>query len=322
MDWMQITVLTTTLGSEPVSQVLLDAGSAGTVIEDKNDVQLNQRPEGQWDIIDEEIARRIGDDVKVTGYYPMDERASDTLAAVRQRVAELPRLAPGVDLGKLEVRAGSVDDEDWAENWKKSYKPFRLGKSIVIKPGWEEYSPEPGDRIITIDPGMAFGTGTHETTGMCVALAEEYVHPGMQVMDIGTGTGILAITAAHMGAREVLASDIDPMAVRVARENVKINGFENVIRCECGDLMEKAQGKAQKKKQKGICDRGDRVFDCVVTGKNLHGGTHHGDSDEEHTEACQNAANAAKRVLFGEQTDDGAKPRKRRENERCGKGRI
>ncbi|MBR5751614.1 MAG: 50S ribosomal protein L11 methyltransferase [Clostridia bacterium] len=244
MDWMQITVLTTTLGSEPVSQVLLDAGSAGTVIEDKNDVQLNQRPEGQWDIIDEEIARRIGDDVKVTGYYPMDERASDTLAAVRQRVAELPRLAPGVDLGKLEVLAGSVDDEDWAENWKKSYKPFRLGRSIVIKPGWEEYSPEPGDRIITIDPGMAFGTGTHETTGMCVALAEEYVRPGMQVMDIGTGTGILAITAAHMGAREVLASDIDPMAVRVARENVKTNGFENVIRCECGDLMEKAQGKA------------------------------------------------------------------------------
>lgn len=242
MDWMKITVLTTTIGSDMVSELLLEAGSEGTVIEDKNDVALNQRPEGQWDIIDEEIGRRIGDDVKVAGFYPMDEKANDTLAMVREKVARLPFIAPGVDLGKLEVQVSGLENEDWAENWKKSYKPFRLGRHIVIKPGWEEYSPDTGDKIITIDPGLAFGTGTHETTGMCVALVEENVRPGMTAMDIGTGTGILAIAAAHMGAKSVLASDIDEMAVKVAKENVEINGFSDVITCKAGNLLDVAEG--------------------------------------------------------------------------------
>ena len=242
MDWMKITVLTTTIGSDMVSELLLEAGSEGTVIEDKNDVALNQRPEGQWDIIDEEIGRRIGDDVKVAGFYPMDEKANDTLAMVREKVARLPFIAPGVDLGKLEVQVSGLENEDWAENWKKSYKPFRLGRHIVIKPGWEEYSPDNGDKIITIDPGLAFGTGTHETTGMCLALVEENVRPGMTAMDIGTGTGILAIAAAHMGANSVLASDIDEMAVKVAKENVEINGFSDVITCKAGNLLEVAEG--------------------------------------------------------------------------------
>ena len=244
MDWMKLTVLTTTIASDIVSQTLIDAGSAGTVIEDKNDVKLNQRPEGQWDIIDEEIARRIGDDVKVTGFYPLDERASDTAAHVREKLSKLSELAPGVELGKLTVTMSTIDDEDWAENWKKSYKPFRLGKHIVIRPGWEEYSPEPDDKIITIDPGMAFGTGTHETTGMCVSLVEEIVKPGMTVIDVGTGTGILAIAAAHMGAKDVLAIDIDRVAVRVAAENVRINGFEGTIRCVAGDLLENVEEQA------------------------------------------------------------------------------
>lgn len=244
MDWMKVTVLTTTIGSEIVSQMLIDAGSQGTIIEDKNDVQMNQRPEGQWDIIDEEIARKIGDDVKVSGFYPMDNRAADTLAFVRERARELPQMAPGIDLGKLEVNMSSIDDEDWAESWKSQYKPFRLGKHIVIRPGWEPYDAKEGDKVVTIDPGMAFGTGTHETTGMCVGLVEEYVKPGMNAIDVGTGTGILAIAAAHMGAKPVLASDIDPMAVRVAKENIEINGFSEVIEAKVGNLLEVATEQA------------------------------------------------------------------------------
>ena len=240
MKWLKLTVLTTTLASDIVSQLLISEGSAGVMIEDKNDVALNQRPEGQWDIIDEEIARRIGDDVKVSGYYPEDERIKDTVTNIRARLASLRSLAPEVDMGKLELRFDDIDEEDWAESWKKSYKPFRLGRHIVICPGWESYSPDEGDKVITIDPGMAFGTGTHETTRMCVALIEEYIKPGMTALDIGTGTGILAMTAALMGAKSVLASDIDPMAAKVAAENVKINRLEDRITCACGDLFEKA----------------------------------------------------------------------------------
>ena len=238
MDWMEITVLTTTAAADMVSQILIDAGSDGTMIEDKNDVAINQRPEGQWDIIDEAIAKRIGDDVKVTGYYEVDASLRDRVNLVESEVRRVKAMDLGFDLGKMEVVQKTFAEEDWAENWKKSFKPFRLGQHMVIKPGWSEYETQPDDKIIEIDPGMAFGTGTHETTGMCVELVEKYVKPGMSAIDVGTGTGILAIAAAHMGAEDVLATDIDRVAVRVAAENIRINGYEGKIRCMAGDLLE------------------------------------------------------------------------------------
>ena len=244
MDWLELTVLTTTEGSELVSQILIDAGASGTVIEDKNDVALNQRPEGQWDIIDEEIARRMGDDVKVKAYYAMDARVKDTLAHIASALNDLRANAAGLPLGKLETLVSNVDDEDWAENWKKQYKPFRLGRHMVVKPGWETFDAQPDDKIIEIDPGMAFGTGTHETTGMCVELIEDYVKPGDTAIDIGTGTGILAIAAALAGAKDVLATDLDPVAVRVAAENVCVNGFADVIRTRQGDLLQAVDERA------------------------------------------------------------------------------
>lgn len=238
MDWIQLTVLTTTEGADIVSEQLIEAGSAGTMIEDRNDVQANQRPEGCWDIIDEAIALRMGEDVRVSGYYPADFRAGDVMADVRARMERLRGMDLGVDMGKLQIERASVDDEDWAENWKKQYKPIRLGEHMVVKPGWTEYQPQPGDKIIHMDPGMAFGTGTHETTGLCVALIEQYVRPGDRVIDVGTGTGILAIAAALNGAGSVLATDIDPMAVRVAEENVHVNHLENLVRTRQGDLLQ------------------------------------------------------------------------------------
>lgn len=238
MKWLALTVLTTTEAADMVSNLLIEAGSRGVMIEDKNDVALNQRPAGQWDIIDEEIARKIGDDVKVTGYYPVDARISDTVAHVNSELARLRALDLGFDTGKLTSATNAIDEEDWAESWKTYYKPFRLGRHMVVKPGWETYEVQPGDKIIEIDPGMAFGTGTHETTGLCVELVEECVKPGMTVIDIGTGTGILAIAAAHMGARDVLATDLDPIAVRIAAENVNKNGVAAVVRTQAGDLLE------------------------------------------------------------------------------------
>ncbi len=241
MDWMEYTILTTTEASDLISQILLDAGSTGTMIEDKNDVAANQRPEGQWDIIDEAIARRIGDDVMVTGYFEADAKLPDRIAFIEGELRRIRSMDLGMDLGKLETRRHDVAEQDWTESWKAAFKPFRLGEHMLVKPSWEAVEPLPGDHIIEIDPGMAFGTGTHETTGMCVKLVEKYVKPGDRAIDIGTGTGILAIAAAHMGARPVLATDLDAVAVRVAAENVKINGFEGVIDVRCGDLLDVVQ---------------------------------------------------------------------------------
>ena len=240
MDWIQLTVLTTTEGSDLVSEALMEAGSAGTMIVDKNDIYAKQRPEGMWDIIDDELAEKMGEDVKVTGYYAMDMKAQDCVADARSRIAELKRTSTdsGIDFGKMECYVEQVDEEDWAENWKKEFKPFRLGQHMVVKPGWETVETQPGDHVIEIDPGMAFGTGTHETTGMCTEMIEQYVRPGMSVIDVGTGTGILAIAAAHMGASDVLAIDLDHVAVRVAKENVAKNGFSGRIRVQQGDLLE------------------------------------------------------------------------------------
>lgn len=238
MDWIKMTIRTTTEGAELVTALLMELGINGAMIEDKNDIALNQRPEGQWDIIDEAIAQRMDDDVLVSSYIAGDDRAQDTIAHVREALVRLEKLDVGFDKGKLTLEVSSIDDEDWAENWKSQYKPFRLGSHFVVKPTWEHYLPAEGDQILEIDPGMAFGTGTHETTGMCVALAEQYVKPGDRVIDVGTGTGILAIAAAYMGAQDVLAIDIDPVAVRVAQDNIALNGLADRIAAREGDLLE------------------------------------------------------------------------------------
>ena len=238
MSWLQLTILTTTAGADMASQLLLDAGSAGTMIEDKHDIDANQRPEGQWDIIDEAIARRMSDDVRVSGWFEVDHRLGDRLAFVEGELRRLREMDLGFDAGKLTAERKSLDDEDWAESWKCAYRPVRLGRRFVVRPSWAAFEPEPGDHVITIDPGMAFGTGTHETTGMCAALIEKYVKPGDVVIDIGTGSGILAIAAAQLGAARVLATDLDPVAVRVAAENARENGVGGVIETRCGDLLD------------------------------------------------------------------------------------
>ena len=140
-------------------------------------------------------------------------------------------------MGTLDVTMQGVKEEDWAENWKQYYKPFRIGAHMVVKPTWEPWDAQPGDLIIEIDPGMAFGTGTHETTAMCVGLIEKYYRGGT-LLDVGTGSGILAIAAARLGAEGIVAVDIDPDAVRVAKENVAHNGLENAIDVRKGDLLQ------------------------------------------------------------------------------------
>ncbi len=238
LDWLQITVRTTTAGAEIVSELLCAAGADGTQIEDRNDIVMNKRPEGQWDIIDDEIIDKMDEDVLVHAYIAEDEYAKDKISLVDGQLRDVCAMGLDYPLGPMTFTIKTVHEEDWAENWKKYYKPMRVGKSLIIKPTWEGYEAKENDKIINIDPGMAFGTGTHETTNMCMELIEKYMKPNHKVIDVGTGTGILAIAAALTGASDVLAIDLDHVAVRVAKENISLNKLDGIIRAQQGNLLD------------------------------------------------------------------------------------
>lgn len=238
MDWVEIKVHTTAAGADLVSEQLMQEGAAGTMVEDRADVPDPDKPNGFWEMIDPELIERMPEDVVVHAWFEPDQRYADRMRALRDRLAQWREMELGIALGSLDVETQDVKEEDWAEVWKRFYKPFRAGKTLVVKPTWEQYEAQEGDRIIEIDPGMAFGSGTHETTSMCLEFLEDYLTPGARVIDVGTGSGILAIGAALLGAREVLAIDIDPVAVRVAKENVAHNNLEKVVSCVQGNLLE------------------------------------------------------------------------------------
>jgi len=235
MQWCEAVVHTTTIGSDLVSEELMALGAAGTEIVDRADVPDPRKAGVYWELYDPKMVEAMPEDVLVKGWFELNERTADVMGLVRARLSELKAEAC-VDMGTLALELQNVADEDWSENWKKYYKPFRIGSHLVVKPTWEPYEAQEGDQIIELDPGMAFGTGTHETTHMCMQLLEKHLRPGMRVMDVGTGSGILAIAAARLGAREVLAIDIDPNAVKVAKENVALNHVEDAVRVVVGDL--------------------------------------------------------------------------------------
>ena len=235
MEYVELIVHTTTEGSDVVSDLMMELGSGGTMVEDKADIPDPSKPHGYWEIIDPKLLDTMPEDVLVHAWFEPGDAFPSLFSALQLRLDELRAEHP--EWGPLTVDTRSARDEDWAEVWKKYYKPFRAGRSIVVKPTWEEYTAGPGDKIIELDPGMAFGSGTHETTGMCIALLEETLQGGEQVIDVGTGSGILAIAAALCGAGHVLAVDIDPDAVRVAEENSALNHVQDRVTVQQGDLL-------------------------------------------------------------------------------------
>ncbi len=236
MQWCEAVVHTTTMGSDLISDELMGLGAAGTEIVDRADVPDPHQAGVYWELYDPKMLDDMPKDVLVKAWFEQNEHTHDVLQSVRLRLSGLKASADGIDLGTLAMDMKSVADEDWSENWKKYYKPFRIGSRLVVKPTWEPYAAKPGDLVIELDPGMAFGTGTHETTNMCMQLLEKHLQDGMRVMDVGTGSGILAIAAAKLGAKDVLAIDIDPDAVKVARENVALNAVDGHVRVVVGDL--------------------------------------------------------------------------------------
>jgi ribosomal protein L11 methyltransferase len=172
----------------------------------------------------------------VRAYFSVAENVAEIVRRLEMFIREI-RQYP-TDVGEGRVSVCEVKEEDWANGWKTYFKPVRVTERLTVKPTWEEYNARPDEIVLELDPGMAFGTGTHATTALCLRALERHVKPDVDVIDVGTGSGILAIAAAKLGARRVLALDLDPVAVSSAAENVRLNGLENRIEVAQSDLLQ------------------------------------------------------------------------------------
>ncbi len=198
-------------------------------IEDYSDIDLKTC---YGDLIDESILNADKTVASVSVYLPADSGTADTLSFLKERFTTLE-----ID---AKITISGVNEEDWANSWKAYYKPIEIGEKIVIVPAWEKYDAPEGRHVVRMDPGMAFGTGSHETTRLVIGLLEKYIKGGERVLDVGCGSGILAICAAKLGAKECKAYDIDAVAVKVARENIADSGLDNVT-CDTSDLLHGVQ---------------------------------------------------------------------------------
>jgi ribosomal protein L11 methyltransferase len=240
MIWKELTIHTTEEAVEMVSNFLHEAGAGGVTIEEHVD---NDKPRdtslGQWfEIPPNDIPEG---EAKISGYFPEGLDIDDVIAEVRARIEELKSF--DIDPGAAEISVRDVSEDDWANNWKQYFKPLRVSERLTIKPTWEEYVPvAPNEQIIELDPGMAFGTGTHPTTSLCLRTLESIIQDGDEVIDVGTGSGILAIGACRLGASKVLALDLDPVAVSSAKENTRLNGLEDRIQVVESDLLSVLKG--------------------------------------------------------------------------------
>lgn len=223
-EWTQIKV-TVKLDKLDDAVAVMNMVSNYLQIEDYSDIDLKTC---YGDLIDEAILNADKTVASVSVYLAADSGVADTLYFIRNRFDEIKLDA--------EITLSGVNEEDWANSWKEYYKPIKIGEKIVIVPAWERYEAQKDEIIVRMDPGMAFGTGTHETTRLVIKLLERYIKSGMRVADVGCGSGILAICASKLGAGECKAYDIDPVAVKVANENIKDSGLTNVS-CEVSDLL-------------------------------------------------------------------------------------
>lgn len=215
MRWAEITVECAPEAVDAVSYAFMEAGCGGVMLTGASPVS-------------------------VQGSLPVSDELTARLESLQAHLARLPEFGLPALRGGLTLRY--AEDEDWANAWKQYFKPMKLGKRLVIKPSWEDYAPAENELVLELDPGMAFGTGGHPTTQLCLHALEDLVTPGMRVADIGTGSGILSLAAAKLGASKVYATDIDALPRRIARENVARNGLESIVQIlEMEDFDAQAQ---------------------------------------------------------------------------------
>ncbi len=243
MNYKEITIYTVTAGIEILSGYLTEQGVRGVLVEDAADFNdFLEDTTIHWDYIEDDLMRLKEVETNLKFYLPDNAQGYEMFRQISASLENLRAENPAVDLGRLAIETAEVDEEDWSTAWKKYYHPTKIGKKLIVVPCWEEYALQEGEVQITLDPGMAFGTGTHETTRLCMQLLEDCVSSDTRLLDIGTGSGILAITALLLGARSAVGVDIDELAVKVAQENADLNGVGGRIELACGDLTEKVQG--------------------------------------------------------------------------------
>ncbi|WP_102274512.1 50S ribosomal protein L11 methyltransferase [Cytobacillus massiliigabonensis] len=236
MKWSEISIHTTNEAVEPISNILHEAGASGVVIEDPFELIKERRDQFG------EIYQLNPDDypeegVIVKAYLPENSFLAENVDEIKEAINNL--VLYNIDIGKNDVSISEVNEEEWATAWKKYYHPVKISERFTIVPTWEEYTPVSSDElIIELDPGMAFGTGTHPTTVMCIQALERTASPGDKVIDVGTGSGVLSIAAAMLGADKVTALDLDEVAVNSARLNIELNKVHHNVDVKQNNLLD------------------------------------------------------------------------------------
>ena len=238
MQWQEATIYTTHEGVEVLEALLYSLDIGGLSILDEADFdEFLEENEPRWDFVDEALEENMRGETRVTFYLPDSPSGNETMQAVRAALALLKENPDKPDCGRLTMEINGISEEDWANNWKQFFHPIPVGKRILICPVWEQVE-NPENRIIfSVDPGMTFGSGQHETTRLCVAQLENLIFPGARVLDLGAGSGILSIIAKLLGAGSVTAVDVDPYCDKIIRQNAVMNGFDaDSIEIFIGDL--------------------------------------------------------------------------------------
>ena len=255
MKYIEFKVHASRQGVEQLTAMFMSKGIYELSIKDPADMEdiLDKKASYEWDYVDDSLRETVDKEPVVSVYFedtPENrERIQDLkLSVMMLKSKELEGLYGwDVDFGRLYAETVDVDDVDWKDKWKENFKPLKVTDRLVIKPTWEEYTAAGDELVLELDPGMAFGTGSHETTSLCLKLLEEYLgeeSADKKILDVGCGSGILSIAAALLGCGSVLGIDIDEDAVRVANENVRLNGVDDVVEITHGDLLQGVDFKA------------------------------------------------------------------------------
>lgn len=243
MKWTEVLIKVDPQAVEAVTDILYGLGAQGVAIDEPVDVERLREDELYWDYIDEKLLENDTEETKIMAYFSEEEtNLPEKIAVIKEKIRNLTEF--GLSIGSGTVELSNVNQEDWESAWKQYFKPVHVTDRIVVKPEWEEYSPQEGEIVIEIDPGMAFGTGTHETTSMCINQIEKNLKAGDRVIDIGSGSGILSMAAVLLGAEKATGVDLDPVAVRVALENVELNNLQDKIDILHGNLTDVIREKA------------------------------------------------------------------------------